>query len=152
MAIVIDANQIYAALTVVVSVGSTAGIMAARYGRRISPLLKTLSQFHADWYGMPERPGFDARPGLAQRTQTTERATAELAAHMATMTSTLEAIQRELVANGGGSLRDQLRRVEQAQRVMAQAVGAPAPLPLPAAELAALAVASEQQRQHSAAA
>jgi hypothetical protein len=123
-----------------------------RYGRKLGPLVKTLSQFHDDWYGVPSRPGFDPRPGLAERTQATERATVSLAASMAALTANLGEIQRELKANGGGSLRDQVRRIEQAQRSMSVAIGAPVPLPLPAAELVALAAAGEQHRQQQEAA
>jgi hypothetical protein len=146
MSVVIQADQIYAAMTVIVSVGTTAGVMAYRYGRKLGPLIKAMTLFHDDWYGVPGRPGFDPRPGLAERTQRTERTAVELAQTMATLADSLAQVQRELAANGGGSLRDQVRRIEQAQRSMASAVGAPTPLPLPAAELAALAVASEQHR------
>jgi hypothetical protein len=152
MSVVIDANQIYAVLTVLVSVGGTAGVMAFRYGRKLGPLIKALTLFLDDWYGVAGRPGFDPRPGLAERTQMTERTTAELARAMTELATTQAQIQRELVANGGGSLRDQIRRIEQAQRTMAAAVGAPPPLPLPAAELAALAVSIDKHRQEQQAA
>lgn len=152
MSIVVDPQAIYAALTVVVSVGTTAGVMALRYGRKLAPLIRVMAQFRDDWQGEPERPGYDRRPGMAERTQATERTTAELAGHVASLAETMAQIQGELIANGGGSLRDQVRRIEQAQRAVLTALpGAAPPLPLPAAELAALALGSERLRTSQAA-
>lgn len=139
MSIMIDSNVLYAGITTVIAVGSTSLYWSVKYGRKINPFVRQFAQFIDDWQGTPDRPGFDGHPGMAVRMQRQEQRALEL-------TEAVDLIRRELVANGGGSLRDQVRRVEQAQRAIAVYTGAPEPLPLPAAELAALAVVSEKQR------
>lgn len=138
MAIVIDTAQLTTLITAIVSVGATSAVWAWKYGKRIGPLLRTLAQFGEDWNGVDARPGYARRPGVAERIYSVEQTSAAQG-------EALEMIRRELVANGGGSLRDQIRRIEQAQRAVQTAVGAEPPLPLPAAELAALAIASERR-------
>lgn len=138
MAVVIDTGALQAIITAGLSIAVTSGAWAWRYGRKIGPLLKTLAQFSEDWNGVDERPGFDRRPGMAERIRAVERS-AEAQG------DALEAVRRELVANGGGSLRDQVRRIEQAQRATLVALpGAAAPLPLPAAEVEALRAGGHQ--------
>lgn len=66
--------------------------------RPIREALKDLRFVMEDWNGVPDRPGVPGRPGLMVR----------LASH----DEALAAIQRELVTNGGASLRDAVRRTE----------------------------------------
>lgn len=73
------------------------------------PLRRTaqgFEQFLEDWNGVPERPGFDAIPGVPERLRVLERnAKADRAL--------LERIDHELHPNSGGSMRDQLDRARQ---------------------------------------
>jgi hypothetical protein len=124
MALVIDGSQLTAVVAAIASAGLTALTYSIKYGRKLSPLLKMLVEFRRDWQGEPERPGYPARPGMAERTLLLERRQ--------------QAILAELQANGGGSLRDAVRRIEQAQRATAVTIGAPI-LPLPPAEVRQLA-------------
>lgn len=140
MAVVVDATQVTMALTAAATFVATSAGWLLKYGRQSARTLTTLGQFAADWQGVPKRPGFAEVPAFPVRVENVEAAVTSLAAGQHAQAELLEAIRRELVANGGGSLRDQVRRIEQAQRAVQTAVGAPAPLPLPAAELAALAL------------
>lgn len=139
MSIMIDSGTLTACVSVVLTVAGTSLYWSLKYGRKINPFVRQFSQFIDDWQGIPDRPGFDGHPGMAVRMQRAEASAAETARDIL-------AIRSELVANGGGSLRDQVRRIEQAQRATMATLGASEPLPLPAAELVALAAENRQHR------
>lgn len=95
-----------------VTVGNIVGTLLA-FGATLGalwlmtrPLRKTakgFEQFLEDWHGIPERPGFDAIPGVPERLRILERnARADRAL--------LERIDHELHPNSGGSLRDQVNK------------------------------------------
>lgn len=80
----------------------------------VSPLLTMAAEwreFRGDWYGIPKRPGFPGHPGMAERVEVVESAVIE--------------VRRELEFNGGGSLRDAVRRIEAQQVASATHAGAP---------------------------
>jgi hypothetical protein len=95
-----------------ISVGSIVGTLlafSATIGalwlmtRPLRNTAKGFEQFLEDWNGVPERPGFDAIPGVPERLRVLERnarADREL----------LERIDHELHPNSGGSLRDQVNK------------------------------------------
>lgn len=74
--------------------------MMTRPLRRTS---KGFEQFLEDWNGVPERPGFDAIPGVPERLRVLERNARQDRA-------LLERIEHELHPNSGGSLRDQVNK------------------------------------------
>jgi hypothetical protein len=61
---------------------------------------KGFEQFLEDWNGVPERPGFDAIPGVPERLRVLERNARQ-------DRNLLEKINHELHPNSGGSMRDQ---------------------------------------------
>lgn len=61
---------------------------------------KGFEQFLEDWNGVPERPGFDAIPGVPERLRVLER-------NAKSDRDLLEKINHELHPNSGGSMRDQ---------------------------------------------
>lgn len=64
---------------------------------------KSGEQFLEDWHGVPERPGFDAIPGVPERLRMLERNAQE-------DRELLKRIDHELHPNSGGSLRDQVNK------------------------------------------
>ncbi len=73
--------------------------------------LREWREFRDDWHGVADRPGFPGHLGMPARQLETEKA--------------IEAIRRELTTNGGSTLRDAVRRIEQQQVVNAVHTGAP---------------------------
>lgn len=81
----------------VLGIGGVAGALLA-IGALASALLRPLrrldrrmSDFQDDWYGRPARPGYPAVPGIPER---------------------LAQIEKETRPNGGGTMKDALRRIE----------------------------------------
>ena len=62
--------------------------------RRVGPVVQRAVRFFDDWHGSPARPGVAARPGVMERLAELEVRTAELA------------------PNGGGSIKDQITRMD----------------------------------------
>lgn len=94
-------------------VGFVAG-MVTNARKVVKPLLAMAEEwreFRGDWRGVPDRPGFPGHAGMGQRMQVVE--------------GEVRDIRDELKFNGGGSLRDAVRRIEAQQLVSAQHAGAP---------------------------
>lgn len=87
-------------MTTILAFGTTLGALwlMTRPLRRTS---KGFEQFLEDWNGVPERPGFDAIPGVPERLRVLERNARQ-------DRELLERIDHELHPNSGGSMRDQL--------------------------------------------
>lgn len=64
---------------------------------------KGFEQFLEDWHGVPERPGFDAIPGIPERLRRLERNAREDRRR-------LEEIVHEIRPNSGGSLKDKVNK------------------------------------------
>lgn len=71
--------------------------------RPLRRFAKSGEQFLEDWHGIPERPGFDAIPGIPERLRTLERNAKE-------DRELLKRIDHELHPNSGGSLRDRVNK------------------------------------------
>lgn len=78
-------------------------VLGALWGmtRPVRRTAKGFEQFLEDWNGVPERPGFDAIPGVPERLRVLER-------NARSDRQLLETINHELHPNSGGSMRDQL--------------------------------------------
>lgn len=79
--------------------------------RPVLGMVKEWREFRGDWYGIAYRPGFPGHSGMGERMQGAETA--------------IEGILGELRTNGGGSLRDEIRRIAEQQRISAAHAGAP---------------------------
>lgn len=80
------------------------GVMLGALWAMTRPVRRTskgFEQFLEDWNGVPERPGFDAIPGVPERLRILER-------NARRDRELLEQINHELHPNSGGSMRDQL--------------------------------------------
>ena len=64
---------------------------------------KGFEQFLEDWHGVPERPGFDAIPGIPERLRQLERNARE-------DREKLKEIVHEIRPNSGGSLKDKVNK------------------------------------------
>lgn len=73
--------------------------------REVRALLRKIGYFFDDWNGTPERDGVPARAGVMLRLQGLEQRA--------------EVTERELRTNGGSTIRDAVRRVEQTQHEQA---------------------------------
>lgn len=79
--------------------------------RPVLGMVREWKEFRGDWYGVPTRPGFPGHSGMGERMLGAENA--------------IEGILGELRTNGGGSLRDEIRRIAEQQRISAAHAGAP---------------------------
>lgn len=86
-----------AAAGAVVTLGTAAG-MGVVGARRIAAKWRRVADFLGDWNGEPGRPGVQPRSGVMQRLE-------DLEAGMVT-------IRGEVTPNGGGSLKDLVRRID----------------------------------------
>lgn len=82
---------------VIAVIGAVAG--ACRYW--VLPFLRRIGDFLDDWNGEPERPGHEARPGVPAR--------------LAAIEVEQKRVRREVEHNGGGSLKDAVKRLEEAR-------------------------------------
>lgn len=64
--------------------------------KEFKPLIKDIRDFFADWKGMKARPGFPGYKGAMER---------------------IADIEHEVKANGGGSIKDQVNRLEANQQI-----------------------------------
>lgn len=71
--------------------------------KKIKPWLDALRNFFEDWNGLPARPGVEAKPGVMERLATLED-----------IHSGMTEIKEEVKPNHGGSLKDQVSRIEKA--------------------------------------
>jgi hypothetical protein len=78
---------------------------------------KGFEQFLEDWHGVPERPGFDAIPGVPERLRKLERDAQALG-------EMVRKIDHELHPNSGGSMRDQVDKVRADVDAFRQRLGA----------------------------
>lgn len=78
---------------------------------------KGFEQFLEDWHGVPERPGFDAIPGVPERLRKLERDAQALG-------DLVRKIDHELHPNSGGSMRDQVDKVRTDVDAFRQRLGA----------------------------
>lgn len=86
--------------------GATAVVGALAVAIRLMmKVLRTVNQMREDWTGEPARPGYDRRPGIPERLQGIEQRQAT--------------IERQLLPNGGASMRDAINRVELVQNRLA---------------------------------
>jgi hypothetical protein len=84
--------------SVVIAVGGAVGVLykvISPLVRKTKHLLDSLSRFTVDWFGEEEAPGRDKVPGVMER---------------------LNNIDGELKHNGGSTMKDALKRVEQTQK------------------------------------
>ena len=87
---------------------AAAGLAGAIYiGRVVIQFSRRIGHFLDDWFGEPAREGQPERPGVMSRLarQDLRQARAE---------QRLARIEAELKPNGGGSIKDQVTRIEQA--------------------------------------
>lgn len=80
-------------LGVVIAVGAAATVVLAGF-----KIFRKFEHFFEDWYGEAAREGVPPRPGILGRMENQERG--------------LEKIRKELVTNGGTSLRDAVNRID----------------------------------------
>ena len=71
--------------------------------KKIKPWLDALRNFFEDWNGMSARPGVEAKSGVMERLAKLEE-----------MHATVTEIKEEVKPNHGGSLKDQVSRIEKA--------------------------------------
>lgn len=102
MAIVISGDVIIAAVSAAGGAGAAFAVGFRRTYNVIKPMIEPLRFIVEDWNGVPGRPGVEGRKGLMVR----------LADH----DDVLAAIQHELTTNGGSSLRDAIRTIEERTR------------------------------------
>lgn len=98
-AVTVTGTQLSYALAVLLGAGTVALGLWIRHGKMLRRVLTEWELMLADWNGVADRPGVDGRPGVMVR---------------------MAAIEAQLVANGGSSLRDAVRRLEAGQRETAQ--------------------------------
>ena len=85
-----------------------AGLAAIAYiVRSVSRALRRVGHFLDDWFGEPARDDQPARPGVMARLGRIENRQARTEQRVGSMES-------ELKPNGGGSMKDQVTRIEQA--------------------------------------
>lgn len=87
-----------AAAGAVVTLGTAAG-MGVVGVRWVGARWRQVADFLEDWGGEPGRPGVPPRPGVMQRLEVLE--------------SGMGTIRAEVTPNGGGSLKDMVRRIDQ---------------------------------------
>jgi hypothetical protein len=86
----------------IATLGAAVGALVAA-GRWLRAQWKPIGEFLEDWRGEPGRPGvIDARPGVMQR--------------LSALEATTRTIQAEVTHNGGGSLKDAVRRIDERTR------------------------------------
>ena len=111
MKITLDVGQLIAVAVAIVSFISGAVVTTRKLTRPLLEMARDWRLFRSDWYGVAPRPGFPGHAGMGERV-----AQAEL---------DISSIRGELQANGGGSLRDAIRRIELQLRLTSQHSGAP---------------------------
>jgi hypothetical protein len=126
--VVITGAQILNAASAAFGFGAAVIFFALKYGRRMGPAIHFLNDFRGDWLGVPDRPGFPGHPGMAERMLRNEEAQSVFAQRQAALMEAITEIQRELVTNGGSSLRDAIVRIETQLHVTSAVVGAPVPI------------------------
>jgi len=107
----VTAGAVAAWVGAAVAVLTLAGIVwptGARIARRIDEVVD-------DWHGESARPGVPARPGVMERLERIEGATARIEP----LAGGVAAIEHELHPNGGDSLRDAVNRVDLRTRQIA---------------------------------
>jgi hypothetical protein len=109
--ITLDIGQLIGAVVAVISFVSGAVLTTRKLTRPLLEMARDWREFRGDWYGTADRPGFPGHAGMGTRVAQAEQ--------------DISAIKAELQANGGGSLRDALRRIELQLRVTSQHSGAP---------------------------
>lgn len=103
----ISLGTIFVSLFVVLSVGALVWAVLRPVLRSARRTDKTLQRLTLDWFGQEGRPGFPAVPGVPQRLYEVEQA-------LALLRPLVESIDKELHPNGGGSLRDQITKLQAA--------------------------------------
>ena len=76
----------------------------AALARRVWPVAQAVASFLEDWAGDPARPGVAAQPGVMERLQSIEQ-------RIGDHTGPLRAL-RELMPNGGATIKDQVGRID----------------------------------------
>lgn len=88
-------NEIVMICTTIIAIGGAIGViwkLLSPIVRKTKALMEALDRFTTDWFGEPARLGHKAVPGVLER---------------------LEKLEGELSHNGGSSMKDALKRVEQ---------------------------------------
>lgn len=87
-------NTVIMICTTIIAVGGAAGViwkLTKPLVKKTKSLMDALDLFTRDWFGEPARPGHKAIPGVMHR---------------------LQKLESELSHNGGSSMKDSLKRVE----------------------------------------
>ncbi len=102
-------NQMMTQITIG-EVAAGVGLVSAVVGffAKVMPLLRRTGHFLDDWFGEEARDGQPARPGVTARLTQIEAEQSR--------------VRREVEHNGGGSLKDAVRRVEREQATQAAAL------------------------------
>lgn len=85
------------AVTAIGTVGAAVGVLVVG-ARWASARWRLIAEFLEDWRGEPSRPGVPGRAGVLERLEALESATAT--------------IRAEVTPNGGGSIKDAVRRID----------------------------------------
>lgn len=98
LATVLQWSAVIVAIAAVLGVGAN----AARFLRRVG-------HFFDEWFGVEERPGAPKRPGAMERLSGIEGEVTSIKGRV----TNLESATAELLPNGGTSLADAVRRIEE---------------------------------------
>ena len=85
----------------ILTVLSVLALLGAFWRKWVHPFLRRIGDFLDDWNGEQPRPGHDGRPGVPER--------------LAAIESEQKRVRKEVEHNGGGSLKDAVKRVEEQQ-------------------------------------
>lgn len=103
----ISLGTIFVSLFIILTVGGLVWAVLRPVLRSARRTDKTLQRLTLDWFGQEGRPGFPAVPGVPQRLYEVEQA-------LALLRPLVERIDKEMHPNGGGSLRDQITKLQAA--------------------------------------
>lgn len=100
----VSLGTVVVSLFVVLTVGGLLYAMLRPVMRGVRRTDGTVQELRRDWFGQEGRPGFPPVPGVPQRLFEVEQS-------LAVLRPIVERIDKEMHANGGSSLRDQISKV-----------------------------------------
>lgn len=100
----VSVGTIVVTLFVLLTVGGLLWALLRPIVRSARRMDKSLQRLMLDWFGQEGRAGFPPVPGVPQRLYDVEQT-------LATLRPIVERIEKEMQANGGGSLRDQITKL-----------------------------------------